>query len=221
MEVLYNDHWLVVINKPAGLLSIQDGYDLNAPHVRPLIESELGRCWIVHRLDKETSGALLLAKTKEAHRSLSILFEDRKINKVYSAIVAGKPQDIEFEINLPLRVNGDRRHRTIVDNVSGKPALTLVKVISSNRDLTLLSAKTKTGYTHQIRAHLAYMGFPLLGDLLYNPAFSKTKTENSSLINRVALHAMSITFIHPFTDQEVSITAPYPTDFSIFVESLK
>jgi RluA family pseudouridine synthase len=221
MEVLYTDRWLVVINKPAGLLSIQDGYDLQAPHVRTLIEPEFGRCWIVHRLDKETSGALILARTKEAHRSLSILFEERKITKDYRAIVEGKPNDDEFEIDLPLSVNGDRKHRTIVDISGGKPASTLIHVISSNRDWTVLSAQPRTGYTHQIRAHLSYMGFPLLGDQLYNPAGTNAKTDLSSLIDRVALHALSITFLHPFTHQELSITAPYPADFLGFLKSLK
>lgn len=221
MEVLYSDRWLVVINKPAGLLSIQDGYDLKAPHVRTLIESDFGRCWIVHRLDKETSGALMLARTKKAHRSLSILFEERRIFKEYRAVVAGTPHDDVFEINLPLRVNGDRYHRTVVDIEGGKPALTLIQVISSNRDWTLLNAQPKTGYTHQIRSHLSHIGFPILGDSLYNPSVSKSKPENNSYINRVALHSYSLTFIHPFTTQEISFTAPYPPDFSTLLESLK
>lgn len=221
MEVLFFDRWLVVINKPAGLLSIQDGYDLNAPHVRTIIEEEFGHCWTVHRLDKETSGVLLLARTKGAHRSLSIQFEERSITKEYRAIVLGRPNDDEFEIDLPLRVNGDRKHRTIVDVVKGKPALTLIQVISSNRNWSLLSVKPKTGYTHQIRAHLACIGFPLLGDALYNPAGTKVNTESFLQINRVSLHALSIAFLHPFTHQEVSITAPYPADFLGILESLK
>jgi len=221
MEVLYSDHWILVINKPAGLLSIQDGYDLNAPHVRTLIESDFGQCWIVHRLDKETSGALLLARTKEAHRSVSILFEERKITKDYRAIVAGKPHDDEFEINLPLLVNGDRRHRTIVDIVRGKPSSTIIKVLKNNLNWSLLSVKPNTGYTHQIRAHLSHIGFPLLGDSLYNPNVAKSKPENNLYFSRVALHSFSLTFIHPFTNQVISVTAPYPPDFSTLLESLK
>ncbi len=221
MEVLYIDQWLLVINKPAGLLSIQDGYDKEAPHVRKMIELEIGRCWIVHRLDKETSGALLVARTKEAHRSLSILFEERKINKNYSAVVAGKPKADEFEISLPLLINGDRRHRTIIDVERGKPALTLVKVVSSNGDFSLLRIQPKTGYTHQIRAHLAFVGYPLLGDILYSPTGAKAKIESNRLIDRVALHATSIAFLHPFTHQESLVSAPYPDDFSILLKSLK
>ena len=221
MEVLYIDRWLVVINKTAGLLSIQDGYDLSAPHVRTEIEPEFGRCWIVHRIDKETSGVLLLARTKEAHRSFSILFEERKIVKEYRAIVAGKPHDIEFEINLPLRVNGDRKHRTVVDLERGKPALTRIQVISSNRNCSLLNVKPSTGYTHQIRAHLAYAGFPLLGDPLYSPTVNKVRLESYLSINRVALHAYSISFFHPFTQKELIITAPNPRDFSELLESFK
>lgn len=221
MEILYSDRWLVVINKPAGLLSIQDGYNLDAPHVRTLLEPDFGRCWIVHRLDKETSGVLLLARTKEVHRLISILFEERKISKEYRAIAIGKPSVGEFEINLPLLVNGDRKHRTIVDLEKGKPALTLVEVISSNRDWSLLSVKTKTGYTHQIRCHLSYMGFPLLGDTLYTPKVAKPQPEEETSIRRVALHSNNVKFVHPYTNQEVTFIAPYPPDLSALLDLFK
>jgi RluA family pseudouridine synthase len=221
MEILYSDRWLVVINKPAGLLSIQDGYNLDAPHVRSLLEPDFGRCWIVHRLDKETSGVLLLARTKEVHRSISILFEERKISKEYRAIANGKPPAGEFEINLPLLVNGDRRHRTIVDLEKGKPALTMVEVISSNRDLSFLSIKTRTGYTHQIRCHLAYMGFPLLGDTLYTPKVAIPQPEEKTSIKRVALHSNNVKFVHPYTNQEVTFIAPYPPDLSALLDLFK
>jgi RluA family pseudouridine synthase len=221
MEVLFSDRWIVVVNKPAGLLSIQDGYDLSALHVRTLIEPEFGRCWIVHRLDKETSGTLLLARTKDAHRSLNIQFEKRMITKEYRAIASGTPKSDEFEITLPLRVNGDRRHRTIVDLINGKSALTLIKVLYSNPEWSLLSVKPRTGYTHQIRAHLSHIGYPLLGDALYNPNSTKSKPENNSFISRVALHSFSLTFMHPVTNQEVTFTSPYPLDFSALVEPLK
>jgi RluA family pseudouridine synthase len=221
MEVIYFDRWIVVINKPAGLLSIQDGYDLTAPHVRSLIEPEFGPCLVVHRLDKETSGTLLLARTKDAHRNLNIQFEKRMISKDYRAIASGKPTSDQFEINLPLRVNGDRRHRTIVDIANGKPALSLIKVLYSGLDWSLLSVRPNTGYTHQIRAHLSHVGFPLLGDSLYNPNVAKSSTENNSHINRVALHSYSLTFIHPFTNQEVTFTSPNPPDFSALLAALK
>ena len=138
MEVLYSDRWIVVINKPAGLLSIQDGYDRIAPHVRSLLDPKFGRCLVVHRLDKETSGTLLLARTKDAHRNLNIQFEKRMISKEYRAITSGKPASDEFEINLPLRVNGDRRHRTIIDFTNGKPASSFIKVLYSGLDWSLL-----------------------------------------------------------------------------------
>ena len=221
MKVLYSDRWIVVINKPAGLLSIQDGYDFIAPHVRRLIEPEFGPCFIVHRLDKETSGTLLLARTKDAHRNLNIQFEKRMISKEYRAIASGKPASDEFEINLPLRVNGDRRHRTIIDFSNGKHALSMIKVLYSGLDWSLLSVSPKTGYTQQIRAHLSHVGFPLLGDALYNPNVAKNSQENYSYINRVALHSYSLTFIHPFTNQEVTFTSPYPPDFSAILDPLK
>ncbi len=210
MEILYIDQWLMVINKPAGVLSIQDGYDRTAPHVRTILEPEFGRCWIVHRLDKETSGTLLLARTKEVHRSLSILFETRQIKKVYRALVFGKPLEEEFEIKLPLRIDADRHHRTKVDFQKGKPAQTIIELLQFSVNHSLLSVTPLTGYTHQIRAHLAYVNLPIIGDLLYSK-ISKIYTDEYILkYPHLGLHSFSIQFIHPVTRQQIEIVSEPP-----------
>lgn len=218
MQILYIDQWLMVVNKPAGLLSIQDGYNLEAPYIRTELEPDYGRCWIVHRLDKETSGVFLLARTKETHRSLSLLFEKRLITKVYRAIVFGIPQDSKFDVDLPLRINADRRHRTKVDGIRGKPAFTSFEVLKSSRDVSLVSAIPHTGYTHQIRSHLAYLHFPIAGDTLYMGLYPNETFPEILKTTKLALHAYSLDFEHPVTQENLHIFVDPPDFFSKLME---
>ena len=120
----------------------------------------------VHRIDKETSGIVLFAKTEEAFRGLSLQFQERTLTKIYHALVVGRPGWVEQDCDVPLLVDGDRRHRTIVHR-EGKPSRTFLKVLETFREFALVEAQPKTGRTHQIRAHLSYMGHPIVGDALY------------------------------------------------------
>jgi tRNA pseudouridine32 synthase/23S rRNA pseudouridine746 synthase len=129
IQLLFKDSALLVVNKPAGLATLPDGYDLTLPHIKSILEQEAGSLWIVHRLDKETSGVLVLARSAGAHRSLNTQFEKRQVSKVYHALVTGNPVWQEQTVNLPLRPNGDRHHRTVGDPQTGKPAVTHFKVI--------------------------------------------------------------------------------------------
>jgi tRNA pseudouridine32 synthase/23S rRNA pseudouridine746 synthase len=221
MDILYEDEWLLIVNKPTGLLTIQDGYSSDLPHVRTLLEPKFGRCWIVHRLDKETSGILVLARSKEVHRSLSLLFQKREIRKSYQAIVYGKPKFFFLNITEPLKVNGDRSHRTVVDQIKGKPALTKISLVSSNGLLSVVNAQPYTGYTHQIRAHLYFIGHPILGDPLYFDKHLKEYQHYSALTPRLALHSQMIEFLHPVTQSQLSILAPYPEDYRLMLELIK
>ncbi len=210
-EILYLDDDLAAINKPAGLLSIQDGYHPELPHVRQLLEPAFGRLWIVHRLDKGTSGALLLARNLAVHKLLNTQFEARQVKKTYHAFISGNPHWEELEVDLPLRVNGDRHHRTVVAPLTGKPALTKVRVLERFSEHCLIEASPHTGYTHQIRAHLAAIGFPIAADLLYQPPLTAPAPR---IISRVALHSYQIKFLLPSTQVHQTITAPYPEDFA-------
>lgn len=210
-QVTYEDQYLLAISKPAGLRSIPDGYQPELPCAQNVMQERYGRVWIVHRLDKDTSGIMLLARTAAAHRSLNIQFDCRQVKKVYHAIINGLPANNHFNADLPLRTNGDRHHRTVVDPQHGKPASTEFHVLRRFPQCSLIAARPFTGYTHQIRAHLAALGFPILADPLYSPR--DLKPFGLPPIARLALHAASISFLHPATAQPMELAAPHFPDF--------
>ena len=214
MDILYIDQWIIVINKPAGILSIPDGYNKNIPYVRQLLEDTYGRCWVVHRLDKETSGTLILARSKEIHRDLSILFETRKISKRYLALVNGEPQEASFCVDLPLRMNADRHHRTRIDLINGKSALTNFRVVERFKTYSMVQAEPLTGYTHQIRSHLSYINHPIIGDNLYIGLSKMINSKTLPDVPRMALHSQSIEFTHPVLRTVVSFDSPVPDFFT-------
>jgi RluA family pseudouridine synthase len=212
-DILFSDESLLAVNKPAGLPTLPDGYDKTAPCLINLLKQQFDRVWVVHRLDKDTSGVIVFARTAEVHRTLNLAFDSRAVHKVYHAIVIGTPTWDEHTIDLPLRPDGDRRHRTVIDRVRGKPAVTQVRVLERFAQQALIEARPETGRTHQIRAHLAAIDLPLAGDVLYGG--SKT------IIDRTALHAAAIDFAHPVTHAVLHLAAPCPADFTQAVERLR
>jgi tRNA pseudouridine32 synthase / 23S rRNA pseudouridine746 synthase len=225
--ILYSDDQIVIVNKPAGLLSIPDGYDPTLPSLSGIMRKELGEIWIVHRLDKDTSGAILFARTAEVHRDLNIQFTAHKVQKIYHALVEGSPAWTDQSVSSPLKVNGDRRHRTVVNYKQGKPAKTEFTVIEKFEGVSLIAGRPKTGYTHQIRVHLSSIGYPILVDHLYNHRYKTSsageppKREAECWINRLALHAFQLTFQNLITNIKFTIQAPYPDDFQIALERLR
>jgi RluA family pseudouridine synthase len=215
---IYSDAAILVINKPAGLRTLPDGYDPAIEHVASVLADQYGQLWIVHRLDKETSGILVLARTAEAHRALNSQFDQHLVKKTYHAIVDGCPAWHSKIIQTPLRVNGDRHHRTVVDLHEGKASVTQCRVLETFSAHALLEIQPKTGRTHQIRAHLASIGFPILQDQLYNKAKS---TSEMLPIQRLALHAFALEFTHPLYNTLMHFTAPYPEDFQNCIEWLQ
>ncbi|MCK4727185.1 MAG: RNA pseudouridine synthase, partial [Anaerolineales bacterium] len=124
IPILWSDKDLLVIDKPAGMLALPDGYDPSVPHVKSVLSPEHGPLWIVHRLDRFTSGVMVLARNAEAHQQLNTQFQDRKVKKTYRALVLGSPEWDRKLVELPLRINTGRLHRTVVDLSKGKPSAT-------------------------------------------------------------------------------------------------
>ena len=227
MDIIYKDEHILIINKPAGLSVLPEGWEPDAPYLVKSLEEEHEKIWVVHRLDKFTSGVLVFALNAEAHRALNIQFEKHETEKVYRAITVGAPPWKERITKFPLRVNVGHKHRTMVDNKKGVRAETKFKVLNWNSSITdelfladdaegmaLVEARPMTGRTHQIRVHAYALGYPLLGDTLYS-------SPETDIIARPALHAYSLSFNHPVSNERVSFTAPYPTDFKKALERLK
>lgn len=212
MNILFADEHILVLDKPAGLPVLPDGWEKDAPYLVKMLEDEFGKVWIVHRLDKTTSGVMVFARTAEAHRALNIQFETHEVEKIYHAIVEGSPDWNEKVAKFPLRADVGKKHRAAVDDRRGKPSETRFKVLKRYQAGALVEAKPMTGRTHQVRVHAYALGHPLLGDILYGASAT-------DLIARPALHAYSLTI--ELNGIRNAFTAPYPDDFRMTLESLK
>ena len=213
MDILYTDNQILVIDKPAGIPVLPDGWEQDAPYLVKMLEEEFGKLWVVHRLDKGTSGVMIFARNAESHRALNTQFENHEAMKTYHAIVEGNPKWDEKVTKFPLRANVGKKHRTAVDDKNGKPAETHFRVIKRYQDAALVEAKPMTGRTHQIRVHAYALGHPLLGDILYS-------AKETWLITRPALHAQTLSLIHPVTKERMKFTAPHPADFDEALNNL-
>ena len=170
------------------------------------LETQFEKVWIVHRLDKVTSGVMVFARTADAHRNLSVQFEKHQVEKVYRALANGIPDWDEKVAKYPLRINVGHSHRTAIDPRNGKPSETRFTVLERFAEHCLLEANPTTGRTHQVRVHAYALSHPLLGDALY----SAPKTD---MILRPALHARSLTITNPSNNSLMTFQTPYPTDF--------
>lgn len=222
--LIYADEDIIVVNKRSGLLVAADRYDLDAPRLDKLVEKEHGTLFAVHRIDKDTSGLVVYARNAEAHRTLCMAFEERTVEKVYHALVYGRPSWESLHVDLPLQADGDQYHRTVANKRFGKPSVTDFRVLGSCPMYTWIEARPLTGRTHQIRVHLAENGSSIVCDPLYGGnqkplylsavkrSYRGDTFDERPLLNRLALHAYSIAFAHPRTGEKVSFTAPYSKD---------
>ncbi len=231
-KILHEDKYLLVLDKPAGWVvnraqtvkkqTLQDWIEKNLKSQISNLKSYRGG--IVHRLDKETSGILLIAKTSEAFENLQKQFKERKVKKRYLALVHGKIEPEEGIIKAPITRNPFNRKKFGVF-LGGKEAETRYKKISnfksqiSNEEFTLLELEPKTGRTHQIRVHLKYIGHPVVGDEFY--AGRKTVRADRRWCFRQFLHASAISFFHPETGRQVEFHSPLPKDLKNALKYLK
>ena len=214
MQIVYSDPHILVVNKPADLSVLPEGWDKSAPYLVQMLEEQFKKVWVVHRIDKVTSGMVVFALTAEAHRSLNIQFEKHEVEKTYHALINGVPKWEEKVTKFPLRVNVGHKHRTMVDNRNGLRSETRFKLLERYQTAALVEASPLTGRTHQIRVHAYALGHPLLGDVLYS-------APETDVIPRPALHAFSLAFTHPETGKRVAFQADYPNDFQAAVELLR
>lgn len=221
VEVLYEDDAVIGINKRAGMVvhagaGNHTGTLVNALlHRFGALSSEGGdlRPGIVHRLDKETSGVLVVARTDSAHRQLAEQFQSRTVEKVYLALVHGTMRAESGTVDKPITRDPVRRTRMTCKLSTGRAALTHWKVLRRFAKHTLLEVRIGTGRTHQIRVHLASLGHPIVGDTLYGAPASKILPE------RFFLHAAKLVFDSPATAERVTIEAPLPTELAGIIEA--
>lgn len=262
LNVLYEDGVMIVINKQADLIvhparSHNSGTLLNAlvHHFQTSgrdaapgeaakklssVGKEFARPGVVHRLDKHTSGVMVVAKDDEAHWKLGRQFEDRRVDKRYLALVEGEIEEklpladvLEYPIGPhPSKAKGMREKQVVRHDETGRPAVTIYRVRERFRGFTLVELELKTGRTHQIRVHMSYAGFPLVGDdmyqghHLYGEQFNrgipgKPVAVDRALMKRQALHACVLGIAHPITNEKMVFTAPVPEDFATLIRLLR
>jgi tRNA pseudouridine32 synthase/23S rRNA pseudouridine746 synthase len=191
--VLHADESIVVFDKPVPMLSVPG----IGPEKADCLASRAAEAYpgarIVHRLDRDTSGVIVLARDAEAHRNLSIQFQDRLVEKRYEAIVMGLVSETEGTIDVPIRKDMEHPPLQCVDLAQGKPSVTEWRLVERDRDRTRLQLTPRTGRSHQLRLHLQHIGHPILGDDLYAPP------EGQAMASRLCLHATMLSFTHPAT----------------------
>ena len=224
LDILFEDKSLLVLNKPAGLVVHPAAGHEKHTLVNALLHhckdslSGIGgvaRPGIVHRLDKETSGCLVVAKNDETHLALSSQFAGRSVGKIYNTIVCGQLARDSDEIRAAIaRHPSHRKRMAVCADDSGRVAHTSYRVLEKLRAATFVEARIFTGRTHQIRVHFQFLGYPLVGDETYGARQNKKFTELTGYkAPRVMLHARELSFVHPRTRKQLSFEAPLPKDF--------
>jgi len=230
--ILHEDDAILVVAKPPSFHSLPDRFRPDIPNLREWLRQRYGEVFVVHRLDHDTSGVMVFARTPEAHRDLSLQFEHRRVSKVYHAVVVGVVEDDAFDIDIPLLVDPSAPGR-VIPSARGKESLTRVRVRERFQSATLLECEPVTGRQHQVRVHVAAVGHPLLVDSFYGvgdgvylsalkPRYKKKRTDpERPIINRATLHAWSITILHPANGEPATFTAEHPKDFRALLHALR
>jgi len=230
--VIFENERFIAVNKASGISVGGERWDDSAHRLDKLIAGDLGyaKLFTVHRIDKDTSGLVLFAKTAQSHKQLSTAFEERKIGKRYIAIVHGCPHWDETICSLALVPNGNKRHMTIVDKYQGKESVTRFVFLGSAGNYSVLEALPKTGRIHQIRVHAAALGFPIVCDPMYGKetpvllsSFKRgwrgDPLEESPLLSRLGLHALELSLPKDICD--CTLSAPLQRDISGLLKQME
>jgi len=236
LEIVFQDDDVIVVNKPVGMVvhpaaGVSSGTLVNA--VLASISPELNaitpkRPGIVHRIDKGTSGLIVVARTVAAYYSLSEQFKEHTVSRKYVTLVCGDPKQDRGIITAPIGRSRRDRKKMAVTPVNSKQAITRFSVKERYGTFSLLDITLSTGRTHQIRVHLSHIGYPVVGDLTYGGRNRAIKTATSETVklalenlSRQALHAQTLGFIHPATDEYIGFAAPIPTDIQNVIDALE
>ncbi|MCF2948653.1 RluA family pseudouridine synthase [Paraglaciecola aquimarina] len=204
LEIVFQDNDLLVLNKPSGLLSVPGKALEHRDSLQLRVQRVFPTATVVHRLDMATSGLMVMALNKPAHRHISKQFELRKTHKTYQAIVYGKVNENSGEVNLPLICDWPNRPKQMVDHERGKKALTRWSVIERLKNKTRVELKPITGRSHQLRVHMLSLEHPIIGDRLY------AHPDALAMANRLNLHAKTLKFRHPVTEHELHFESKVP-----------
>jgi 23S rRNA pseudouridine1911/1915/1917 synthase len=231
LDIVFEDDHLLVVDKPAGMVVHPAAGNFDGTLVNALLHHCAGRLsgiggvarpGIVHRIDKDTSGLLVVAKTDVAHEGLAAQFARHSIDRRYQAVVAGRPNPPEGKVDAPLaRSSANRQKMAIVADGRGKRAVTHYRLVRPLQGASLVECRLETGRTHQVRVHMSSIGHPLLGD----PAYGRTRGEPRELLKRLsferqALHAAELGFIHPVTGAALSFKSAVPSDMQELLSAL-
>jgi 23S rRNA pseudouridine955/2504/2580 synthase/23S rRNA pseudouridine1911/1915/1917 synthase len=232
IEILYQDDDMLMVNKPAGVLVIPDRFNSDLPSLNRLLETKIGqRIWVVHRLDRDTSGVMCFAKNEEAHRYLSQLFEAHDVGKFYAGIVMGRVIPEEGRIEAPIAEHPFQKGKMVTAR-KGKASVTDYKVVEQWALHSLVQFQIHTGRTHQIRVHMQSIGHPIVCDELYGDGkpfllssikkkfkLSEKEETERPLMSRLGLHAYRL-MLHKPDGTLVDIEAPLPKDMAACVNQL-
>ncbi|GHV80907.1 RNA pseudouridine synthase [Spirochaetia bacterium] len=234
--IIYEDTHITAVNKAAGIAVSGDRWDESRERLDKLLGSfYAGPIFIVHRLDRDTSGLIVFARDEDTHRHLSKAFESREAAKTYCAVVHGRPAWTETDCDLALAPDGDKLHRTIIDKSHGKKSLTYFRLILSAGSYSVVEARPASGRTHQIRVHLASLGHPVVCDPLYGTRNSPKPVylsaikkgwrgdpqEEKPLLERLGLHAGKLTLPYPPGSAGLSLEAPLPRDMAALIKQME